>query len=476
MNTKFDELTKGLARSGTRRESFNRLGVGFAGIVLVWLFAVQGHAADLYADASVNANGDGSGARPYWRITDAVEHARVLRQTAAIPVSERIVIHVAAGTYLGSKETPVLNHNPRYEALPILLNVPNLTLAGSTVLTADARGLPVGMVPGTETLLATEDNYTDTGKSLILLSRSTDGGVGDDVTVSGFHLDSLNSHPQSGAAIRLDRVSRFAISQNLMTRGGFGCYATRASGSVEGNLITGGFSGVVAKGGSREHPSQCFIVGNRRVAGLSSGFVIEADGLAPQIDVGANRVELEPLPVAEVRDDPPFTTEATVVGNECSDNGGTGMKCFMYSPSIKPINPLVSSGTVVPRLTVMAAGNTFSRNRTYGVVVDANDALRSINHPLTGQFQGEFQNNTLADNMPAAAMFTFTAVAVSLGNASLKDIKYLQQATYDITDLDGELVGYDYDNPVTDPFDGSVLNNTLIVNGTIIPPGTKITP
>jgi hypothetical protein len=36
--------------------------------------------------------------------------------------------------------------------------------------------------------------------------------------------------------------------------------------------------------------------------------------------------------------------------------------------------------------------------------------------------------------------------------------------------------GYDYDNPVADPFDGTVLNNTLIVNGTVIPPGTKITP
>ena len=42
--------------------------------------------------------------------------------------------------------------------------------------------------------------------------------------------------------------------------------------------------------------------------------------------------------------------------------------------------------------------------------------------------------------------------------------------------LDGELAGFDYDNPVTDPFDGTVVNNTLIVNGAVIPPGTKITP
>jgi len=474
MNDKFDELAKNIAQSLTRRAALKKFGVGLAGLALATLLAGQVFAADLYVSASVSANGDGSSARPYWRITDAVARARLLRQTDFVQLGERIVIRVAPGAYLGSKEKPVLNKNPRYETLPVLLNVPNLTLAGSTILTTDARGLPTGVVPGTETLLATEDNYTDTGKSLILLSRTTDGGVGDDVSVSGFHLDSLNDHPQSGAAIRLDRVSRFAICRNLITRGGFGLYATRASGSAEGNLIMEGFSGVVAKGGSRQHPAQYFIAGNRRVAGQSSGLVIEADGLAPQIDVGANRVELESLPISEVRDDPPFTTDATVVGNDCSDNGAAGLKCFLYAPPIKPINPLLGSGTVIPRLTVAASGNTFHRNGTYGMVVEGNNVLRSINHPLTGEFHGQFQNNSFVDNTPTSALFTFIAVGISLD--SLKYIKYLQEATYDITDLDGELAGYDYDNPLTDPFDGTVLNNTLIVNGAVIPPGMKITP
>jgi hypothetical protein len=477
MNDKFDELAKGLAQSFTRRGALKKFGLGLAGLALALLFAGQARAADLYADASVSANGDGSAARPYWRITDALERARPLRRTAAIPPDERIVIHVAPGAYFGSKEKPVLNKSPRYEALPILLNIPNLTLAGATILTTDDRGLPTDMVPGTETLLATADFYDDTGKSLILLSRTTDGGVGDDVTVSGFHLDFLG-HGQSGfpSGVRPDRVSGFVIRRNLITRTALGIYATRASGTIEGNLIIEGFSGVAAKGGSRQHPSQYRIAGNRRVAGQSSGFVIEADGLAAQIDVGANRVELEPLPSSETRDDPPFTTDAIVVDNDCSDNAGAGMKCFMYAPAIKPIDPLVSNGTVVPRMRVAATGNTFRRNGTYGLVVDANDALRSINRPLTAEFTGLFQNNTLADNQPAGALFTFTAVAVSIGRASLKDIKYLQNATYDITDLDGELAGYDYDNPVTDPFDGTVLNNTLIVNGAVIPPGRKISP
>ena len=41
--------------------------------------------------------------------------------------------------------------------------------------------------------------------------------------------------------------------------------------------------------------------------------------------------------------------------------------------------------------------------------------------------------------------------------------------------LDGELVTFDYDNPVMDPLSGTVLNNTLTVNGVEIPHGTSIT-
>src|SRR6266404_9380526 len=92
-------------------------------------------AADLYVDTSANSDGDGTAARPYWRITDAVERARLLRQGASILPSELIVIHVAAGAYLGSKEPSILAKNPRYEVLPVLLNMPNLTLAGSTIIT-----------------------------------------------------------------------------------------------------------------------------------------------------------------------------------------------------------------------------------------------------------------------------------------------------------------------------------------------------
>ena len=45
-----------------------------------------------------------------------------------------------------------------------------------------------------------------------------------------------------------------------------------------------------------------------------------------------------------------------------------------------------------------------------------------------------------------------------------------------MTDADGELAGFDYDNPLTDELVGTVLNNTLTVNGVEVPHGTSITP
>src|ERR1041385_3942077 len=72
------------------------------GLLLALHFASFASAADLYVDSNANSGGDGSPAQPYFRITDAVAQARHLRQSAMIPVSERIIIHVAPGNYVGT--------------------------------------------------------------------------------------------------------------------------------------------------------------------------------------------------------------------------------------------------------------------------------------------------------------------------------------------------------------------------------------
>src|SRR5437016_13608541 len=93
MNDKFAELAKGLAQSVRSALLF---------LVVVAQFAGAGRAEDLYVNAAAVSNGDGSAAKPYWRITDAVSRARDDRRNATIPAGETIVIHVAPGTYMGS--------------------------------------------------------------------------------------------------------------------------------------------------------------------------------------------------------------------------------------------------------------------------------------------------------------------------------------------------------------------------------------
>src|SRR5256885_7296046 len=104
MNNQFDWLAKGLAQSITRILLYLVIAAHFAG--LAW-------AKDLYVDAAAGPSGDGSAATPYWRITDAVVRARHDRPDAVIPASERIIIHVAAGTYHGRYDAPRVAAQPQ---------------------------------------------------------------------------------------------------------------------------------------------------------------------------------------------------------------------------------------------------------------------------------------------------------------------------------------------------------------------------
>ena len=57
--------------------------------------------ATIYVDCAATSRGNGSTKRPYWRITDALDSARLLRREDP----RRIVIRVAAGICSGNFET-----------------------------------------------------------------------------------------------------------------------------------------------------------------------------------------------------------------------------------------------------------------------------------------------------------------------------------------------------------------------------------
>src|SRR5256885_11650470 len=86
-------------------------------IAVVAQLASLGHAADLYVDANAAVGGNGSAAAPLVRISDAVETARQLRVHNLVPIRERILIHVAAGNYVGTFNPNPLENNGNKEAL-----------------------------------------------------------------------------------------------------------------------------------------------------------------------------------------------------------------------------------------------------------------------------------------------------------------------------------------------------------------------
>lgn len=165
----------------------------------------------------------------------------------------------------------------------------------------------------------------------------------------------------------------------------------------------------------------------------------------------------------------------TVVNNDLSDNHGFGVRLVCA--------PLVSYVSYDPKqglqghLVATLRDNSINGNGHYGVSVDSAFILRSNKRPDAFSFAGTFQGNQLLGHGRTGYLFSFTYLGVAFADKVASDyFKYLQNSTFTITDLDGEVAGFDYLNPATDPLDGTVLNNTLIVNGTVIPNGTKVSP
>lgn len=478
MKDKFDELAKGMAQSVTRRRALKEFRVRVTGIALASLGLAQ--AADLYVDANAPAGGNGSAATPYLRITDAVELARQVLQLAIIPATERIIIHVAPGNYVGTFNTNPLDNNGNKEVLPIILNVPDLMLAGATVLEHDLQGLPTRAANGPQTKLKSSNLTDGAHQALVLVTRTTDGSAGDEVTVTGISFGESNNG--DGLGIVADRVADFAILDNAFLHTSIGIIARLSSGVVDGNYFLGNSSvGPGIGGGSLNHPAQVTLSRNRST-GATGGADIRGEPSLRALDPGANTVALEPLQLAFDRNSPqdvaniPDTLEVLVSNNDFSGNTHAGLWCFAYS--INPAFGYTTADSSQPKTSVIRAtivGNTFAGNGDYGISAEAGGVSRSNPRALTLTFTGVFAQNTIKGNRRAGALLGFIAGDVSLGFAPVQNFKYLQDSSYQLTDLDGELPGFDYDNPSTDPFSGLALNNALTVNGATVPPGVKIT-
>jgi hypothetical protein len=448
---------------------------------------------NLYVDAAATENGDGSRHRPFWRITDAVVRARALRQEdrendAKAPedrndTEERIVIHILPGAYTGSYDPSHLASNPRLELLPIILNVSNLSLEGGTELDEDSDDLPTGTYPPESETLLTTDRALERGQMLLLIATTTDGMAGNRVSVSGFVMDAQAPPPPGvfGFDIYADRVSDFSVHQNLLRHGSGGAQTRLASGTFEANFCAfNNDIGIFITGGSMVHPASVTLRRNRSTLN-GRGANVAAVASFVQLDLGVNTLRLEPLQMnydinnPEDQQNIPGALQATIEGNDFSDNSVNGLICGFYPPffytTADATQPIIGS------LSATVRHNELNRNFNYGIGVNAGESGRSNSRQLTGTFEGTFERNALIGNGRNASAFAFTNLAASTGSVPRQNFKYMQGSTFQVADLDGELAGFDFDHPLNDPFDGSpVVGNTLIYNGEVQPTGLHITP
>jgi hypothetical protein len=329
------------------------------------------------------------------------------------------------------------------------------------------------------------------GQVLLLIAATDDGMAGNSVSVTGFVTDAQAQRPAGvpGFEIYADRVSDFSIRRNLLRYGsGFG---TRlASGAFEGNFCIAnnpspppgglGSTGIFITGGSMAHLASVTLRRNRSTQN-AGGASVAAVANFLQLDLGASTLRLEPLQMTYDRSDPtdqqniPDKLAVTIEGNDFSGNTFFGQRCGFYPPF--PYTTVDTTQPITGTLQVTIRNNRLNRNGNYGLIVDAFSCYRSNVRQHTGTIEGTFEDNSLIGNGRNASLLGFTNWAASIGYFPRQDWKYMQESTFEVADLDGELEGFDYDHPLNDPFDGSpVAGNVLIVNGQVQPNGIRISP
>ncbi len=414
----------------------------------------------------------GTRRHPFKRITDALTKVRDIRSQDddLESAKKKIVIDVGPGVYTGSYDEATLNANPDFEVLPLLVNMPNIEIRGSSQIIPE-DGLPSGsVVNGTETRVQANPPLGP-NQLVMLVVPTSDGMAGNQVTFEGIVFEGNRPPPGGiGNTVVFDRVADFDFHGNIVRGGGnVGLFAIASTGQITANYITGNGCGACITAATVS------FTGNRSVGNGAAGLLV--NGAAEELPHDLGRYG-GMFAVRPFRDTIFDTAVVEVSGNDLSNTNrsplfSTGFRCFTFGPT-RPLDQ--PSANVV----VNVHGNTI-KNNSFGVVIDAGFPRRlrpdgTPTVPLQGTFRGNFENNDVSDNIQTPALITFTRNTAALVPSELNRFKYLHDSTFELTYTGGQLDGYWFDHPFVDPFDGTVLNNTLTVNGVTIPPPARFVP
>ena len=450
-------------------------------------YAAPSHAT-IHVDCAAASQGDGSAERPYWRITDALESARELRHESP----RRIVIRVASGVCSGNFETQPIGQRTRPpELLPLVLNVPNLTLHGAGIMEY-AEGFPVAQRPGTATTLTVDTfRYGWDDNTVILVGPTTDGGRADGTVIEGLAIDDLFN---SVHGIWASRTQHLAIRNNVVEHVNFAAMnISECSGSVVGNVMHDGFPGLAIAGGSQENPSKLYVGGNNITANYTGIHVFGNSTVTVHFEVVANPLEFLPYPINPTASQVGNHMDVELAGNDVSNNY-FGMRFSIIGVGQYPYSQTGSINASVHDNRFMdnggypfsiESGFVFRGTSSFWTNPDPFDfpegfvgslAAPFITHgpiygPYTGVVNARFERNlwsneNIAPIAPAFLSFSHTyaydPVAGAPDPSQIPHYVYMRNSRMNLDDDDGlfSLPGViREDLRLIDPYDGTVLHN-----------------
>ena len=398
-------------------------------------------------------NGDGI---HFARITDAISSAREGRMYRGEKTTAlcRITISVSPGTYLGRVNDTL---SAGLEELPLTIDVPDITLLGSLVMSTDSKGRASGTNAGSEQVttigaspglisIKTGNTLDKYAEPLIVVNGHPNGPRGDGAIIEGFVLQSGNGPDDivGGNAVWAMRAKDLVVRGNRIEGGFSEPVEMRSSvGRVERNVLVG-------KGGSCAlcmfGPGDYKVIANRQVGATGRLSVLVFPAIFAAVPPNVEQLVLgaDALVTAEV------------TNNEFRNHQEVPFGIGLRVAAIGPGAPNVT-GTA----RVIAQDNDLSDNR-FGVVAEAGFLVAGT--AQRGSIDLKLKGNTLTGSCQVGLLVAFNGQATAVGTQA-----GISTRNSTITlDLGNDISWADawYSHPAG-------AGNTLMVNGQPVPNGSR---
>jgi hypothetical protein len=359
----------------------------------------------------------------------------------------RITIKVAADTYHGSTSEPA---SATDEQFPLVVDVPDITLNGALTMALDDAGRATGVgTDGAESVLSPRSPLpviAGSSTPLIVVNGHPGGAAGNGTVIQGFVLQSGHGafmDDAGGQGVLALRVQDLLIRGNRFERGFTESMDIRASsGEVLENHLAGtaGTCDVCLAGPGRYRAS-----GNYLLAGGIPGL-----GVSGVINI--------PVPSGVELYESPATAEtwAELTNNEVHDHLRTPVGVGLRVDAVG-----VGAPNVYNTIHAVMRDNRLVNNR-FGIIVHA--AFAHTGNLREGNVDVTLGGNQILGSCQAKLLVAFARHNTALGTANTP---YMHDSTFRLW-LNGDVSWSEvwYSHPAG-------LNNTLIVDGTVMDNGAR---